>query len=182
MWACLQAGLGLDQPGPGPARAWTSPGLACKPRSSSSISSGLHSHAASALCSQSKKPWIESTFSKRECVYILPVSKDPHRYVPCRPALLCLCWSPWPRSNSPALSQQGPAAAEAFSLSVCPATAALTGNVQSACFCTHQHVCSCSLSDGIPLVVLLPFGSGSSGGPMASASWSFSCLSWLLFT
>lgn len=41
----------------------------------------LPSHAASALCSQSKKPWIESTFSKRECVYVLPVSKDPHRYV-----------------------------------------------------------------------------------------------------
>ncbi|KAJ3594183.1 hypothetical protein NHX12_006514 [Muraenolepis orangiensis] len=28
---------------------------------------------------QSQKPWIESTFNKRECVYILPVSKDPHR-------------------------------------------------------------------------------------------------------
>uniref|UniRef100_A0A673B200 Transient receptor potential cation channel, subfamily M, member 7 n=1 Tax=Sphaeramia orbicularis TaxID=375764 RepID=A0A673B200_9TELE len=28
---------------------------------------------------QSLKPWIESTFTKRECVYILPVSKDPHR-------------------------------------------------------------------------------------------------------
>uniref|UniRef100_A0A8C5NHK3 non-specific serine/threonine protein kinase n=1 Tax=Gouania willdenowi TaxID=441366 RepID=A0A8C5NHK3_GOUWI len=27
----------------------------------------------------SQKPWIESTFTKRECVYILPVSKDPHR-------------------------------------------------------------------------------------------------------
>uniref|UniRef100_A0A8D3D1F1 Transient receptor potential cation channel, subfamily M, member 7 n=1 Tax=Scophthalmus maximus TaxID=52904 RepID=A0A8D3D1F1_SCOMX len=35
------------------------------------------------LCSQSQKPWIESTFTKRECVYILPVSKDPHRYVCC---------------------------------------------------------------------------------------------------
>lgn len=31
---------------------------------------------------QSQKPWIESTFTKRECVHILPVSKDPHRYVP----------------------------------------------------------------------------------------------------
>ncbi|XP_030275067.1 transient receptor potential cation channel subfamily M member 7-like [Sparus aurata] len=26
-----------------------------------------------------QKPWIESTFTNRECVYILPVSKDPHR-------------------------------------------------------------------------------------------------------
>uniref|UniRef100_A0A7N8XJW7 non-specific serine/threonine protein kinase n=1 Tax=Mastacembelus armatus TaxID=205130 RepID=A0A7N8XJW7_9TELE len=32
---------------------------------------------------QSQKSWIESTFTKRECVYILPVSKDPHRYVCC---------------------------------------------------------------------------------------------------
>uniref|UniRef100_A0A7N8YBJ9 non-specific serine/threonine protein kinase n=1 Tax=Mastacembelus armatus TaxID=205130 RepID=A0A7N8YBJ9_9TELE len=31
----------------------------------------------------SQKSWIESTFTKRECVYILPVSKDPHRYVCC---------------------------------------------------------------------------------------------------
>lgn len=29
---------------------------------------------------QSQKSWIERTFTKRECVYILPVSKDPHRY------------------------------------------------------------------------------------------------------
>uniref|UniRef100_A0A7N8X562 non-specific serine/threonine protein kinase n=1 Tax=Mastacembelus armatus TaxID=205130 RepID=A0A7N8X562_9TELE len=35
------------------------------------------------LRSQSQKSWIESTFTKRECVYILPVSKDPHRYVCC---------------------------------------------------------------------------------------------------
>ncbi|KAK3570923.1 hypothetical protein QTP86_030456, partial [Hemibagrus guttatus] len=28
---------------------------------------------------KSQKSWIESTFTKRECVYILPVSKDPHR-------------------------------------------------------------------------------------------------------
>uniref|UniRef100_A0A673Z2H3 non-specific serine/threonine protein kinase n=1 Tax=Salmo trutta TaxID=8032 RepID=A0A673Z2H3_SALTR len=28
----------------------------------------------------SQKSWIESTFTKRECVHILPVSKDPHRY------------------------------------------------------------------------------------------------------
>uniref|UniRef100_A0A4W5MNK9 Transient receptor potential cation channel, subfamily M, member 7 n=1 Tax=Hucho hucho TaxID=62062 RepID=A0A4W5MNK9_9TELE len=27
----------------------------------------------------SQKSWIESTFTKRECVHILPVSKDPHR-------------------------------------------------------------------------------------------------------
>lgn len=58
--------------------------------------------AACALClqlllsflSQSQKPWIESTFNKRECVYILPVSKDPHRYVlrlpAVRPALIVM--------------------------------------------------------------------------------------------
>lgn len=33
------------------------------------------------LSLQSQKSWIESTFTKRECVYILPVSKDPHRYI-----------------------------------------------------------------------------------------------------
>ncbi|KAF3832389.1 hypothetical protein F7725_026054 [Dissostichus mawsoni] len=27
----------------------------------------------------SQKPWIESTFTKRECVYILPVQRTPHR-------------------------------------------------------------------------------------------------------
>uniref|UniRef100_H3CXZ4 non-specific serine/threonine protein kinase n=1 Tax=Tetraodon nigroviridis TaxID=99883 RepID=H3CXZ4_TETNG len=44
---------------------------------------------------QSKKPWIESTFSKRECVYILPVSKDPHRCLPgcqiCQQLVRCCC-------------------------------------------------------------------------------------------
>ncbi len=46
-------------------------------------SAAVHSsqYATVSLCSQSQKPWIESTFTKRECVYILPVSKDPHRYV-----------------------------------------------------------------------------------------------------
>ncbi|TNM90323.1 hypothetical protein fugu_002612 [Takifugu bimaculatus] len=43
----------------------------------------------------SKKPWIESTFSKRECVYILPVSKDPHRCLPgcqvCQQLVRCCC-------------------------------------------------------------------------------------------
>uniref|UniRef100_A0A7M4FCE4 Transient receptor potential cation channel subfamily M member 7 n=1 Tax=Crocodylus porosus TaxID=8502 RepID=A0A7M4FCE4_CROPO len=28
---------------------------------------------------QSQKSWIENTFTKRECVYIIPTSKDPHR-------------------------------------------------------------------------------------------------------
>uniref|UniRef100_A0A663LS79 Transient receptor potential cation channel subfamily M member 7 n=1 Tax=Athene cunicularia TaxID=194338 RepID=A0A663LS79_ATHCN len=28
---------------------------------------------------QSQKSWIENTFTKRECVYIIPSSKDPHR-------------------------------------------------------------------------------------------------------
>lgn len=41
------------------------------------------------FCSQSQKSWIESTFTKRECVYILPVSKDPHRYV-LRPTVVSL--------------------------------------------------------------------------------------------
>uniref|UniRef100_A0A671YEM5 non-specific serine/threonine protein kinase n=1 Tax=Sparus aurata TaxID=8175 RepID=A0A671YEM5_SPAAU len=37
-----------------------------------------------------QKPWIESTFTNRECVYILPVSKDPHRYV-LRCTVVCCC-------------------------------------------------------------------------------------------
>uniref|UniRef100_A0A673I7B3 non-specific serine/threonine protein kinase n=1 Tax=Sinocyclocheilus rhinocerous TaxID=307959 RepID=A0A673I7B3_9TELE len=36
---------------------------------------------------QSQKSWIEHSFTKRECVYILPVSKDPHRYR----VLMCVC-------------------------------------------------------------------------------------------
>ncbi|XP_038123665.1 transient receptor potential cation channel subfamily M member 7 isoform X3 [Cyprinodon tularosa] len=44
---------------------------------------------------QSQKPWIESTFTKRECVYILPVSKDPHRCLPgcqiCQQLVRCCC-------------------------------------------------------------------------------------------
>ncbi|KAM9408888.1 transient receptor potential cation channel subfamily M member 7 isoform 2-T2 [Pholidichthys leucotaenia] len=43
----------------------------------------------------SQKPWIESTFTKRECVYILPVSKDPHRCLPgcqvCQQLIRCCC-------------------------------------------------------------------------------------------
>uniref|UniRef100_A0A672V9L4 non-specific serine/threonine protein kinase n=1 Tax=Strigops habroptila TaxID=2489341 RepID=A0A672V9L4_STRHB len=31
---------------------------------------------------QSQKSWIENTFTKRECVYIIPSSKDPHRCLP----------------------------------------------------------------------------------------------------
>uniref|UniRef100_A0A8C7Y5Y4 non-specific serine/threonine protein kinase n=1 Tax=Oryzias sinensis TaxID=183150 RepID=A0A8C7Y5Y4_9TELE len=50
---------------------------------------------ASSLCSQSQKPWIEVTFTKRECVYILPVSKDPHRCLPgcqiCQQLVRCCC-------------------------------------------------------------------------------------------
>ncbi|MBN3296361.1 TRPM7 protein, partial [Amia calva] len=45
--------------------------------------------------SQSQKSWIESTFTKRECVYILPVSKDPHRCLPgcqiCQQLVRCCC-------------------------------------------------------------------------------------------
>ena len=44
-------------------------------------------HSIFSLCLQSQKPWIESTFTKRECVYVLPVSKDPHRYVLSRSAV-----------------------------------------------------------------------------------------------
>uniref|UniRef100_A0A3P8VW11 non-specific serine/threonine protein kinase n=1 Tax=Cynoglossus semilaevis TaxID=244447 RepID=A0A3P8VW11_CYNSE len=43
----------------------------------------------------SQKPWIESTFTKRECVHILPVSKDPHRCLPgcqiCQQLVRCCC-------------------------------------------------------------------------------------------
>ncbi|XP_063737078.1 transient receptor potential cation channel subfamily M member 7 isoform X2 [Eleginops maclovinus] len=43
----------------------------------------------------SQKPWIESTFTRRECVYILPVSKDPHRCLPgcqiCQQLVRCCC-------------------------------------------------------------------------------------------
>ncbi|XP_062418003.1 transient receptor potential cation channel subfamily M member 7 [Pungitius pungitius] len=43
----------------------------------------------------SQKPWIESTFTKRECVYILPVSKEPHRCLPgcqiCQQLVRCCC-------------------------------------------------------------------------------------------
>uniref|UniRef100_A0A672JQM2 non-specific serine/threonine protein kinase n=1 Tax=Salarias fasciatus TaxID=181472 RepID=A0A672JQM2_SALFA len=47
-------------------------------------------YALSSSLAPSQKPWIESTFTKRECVYILPVSKDPHRYVL---QLTCCCVS-----------------------------------------------------------------------------------------
>ncbi|XP_072574041.1 transient receptor potential cation channel subfamily M member 7 isoform X2 [Paramormyrops kingsleyae] len=41
------------------------------------------------------KSWVERTFTKRECVYILPVSKDPHRCLPgcqiCQQLVRCCC-------------------------------------------------------------------------------------------
>ncbi|KAB5574590.1 hypothetical protein PHYPO_G00210700 [Pangasianodon hypophthalmus] len=44
---------------------------------------------------ESQKSWIESTFTKRECVYILPASKDPHRCLPgcqiCQQLVRCCC-------------------------------------------------------------------------------------------
>ncbi|XP_073784915.1 transient receptor potential cation channel subfamily M member 7 isoform X6 [Danio rerio] len=44
---------------------------------------------------QSQKSWIEHTFTRRECVYILPVSKDPHRCLPgcqiCQQLVRCCC-------------------------------------------------------------------------------------------
>uniref|UniRef100_A0A8C9TH31 non-specific serine/threonine protein kinase n=1 Tax=Scleropages formosus TaxID=113540 RepID=A0A8C9TH31_SCLFO len=43
----------------------------------------------------SQKSWIESTFTKRECVYFVPVSKELHRCVPgcqiCQKLLRCHC-------------------------------------------------------------------------------------------
>uniref|UniRef100_A0ACB8E5Z1 Transient receptor putative cation channel sub M member 7 n=1 Tax=Sphaerodactylus townsendi TaxID=933632 RepID=A0ACB8E5Z1_9SAUR len=45
------------------------------------------------VCSQ--KSWIENTFTKRECVYIIPSSKDPHRCLPgcqiCQQLVRCCC-------------------------------------------------------------------------------------------
>ncbi|NXP79843.1 TRPM7 protein, partial [Ramphastos sulfuratus] len=44
---------------------------------------------------QSQKTWIENTFTKRECVYIIPSSKDPHRCLPgcqiCQQLVRCCC-------------------------------------------------------------------------------------------
>uniref|UniRef100_A0A8C6YH27 non-specific serine/threonine protein kinase n=1 Tax=Naja naja TaxID=35670 RepID=A0A8C6YH27_NAJNA len=44
---------------------------------------------------QSQKSWIENTFTKRECVYIIPSSKDPHRCLPgcqiCQQLIRCCC-------------------------------------------------------------------------------------------
>ncbi|MBN3290125.1 TRPM7 protein, partial [Polypterus senegalus] len=40
---------------------------------------GLQRHCLQMMNCTSQKSWIENTFTKRECVYILPVSKDPHR-------------------------------------------------------------------------------------------------------
>ncbi|XP_067999829.1 transient receptor potential cation channel subfamily M member 7 [Melanerpes formicivorus] len=43
----------------------------------------------------SQKTWIENTFTKRECVYIIPTSKDPHRCLPgcqiCQQLVRCCC-------------------------------------------------------------------------------------------
>ncbi|XP_026565751.1 transient receptor potential cation channel subfamily M member 7 [Pseudonaja textilis] len=43
----------------------------------------------------SQKSWIENTFTKRECVYIIPSSKDPHRCLPgcqiCQQLVRCCC-------------------------------------------------------------------------------------------
>ncbi|XP_055010390.1 transient receptor potential cation channel subfamily M member 7 isoform X1 [Boleophthalmus pectinirostris] len=43
----------------------------------------------------SQKPWIESTFCKRECVYMLTVSREPHRCLPgcqiCQQLVRCYC-------------------------------------------------------------------------------------------
>ncbi|CAO2578954.1 Transient receptor potential cation channel subfamily M member 7 [Lemmus lemmus] len=43
----------------------------------------------------SQKSWLESTLTKRECVYIIPSSKDPHRCLPgcqiCQQLVRCFC-------------------------------------------------------------------------------------------
>nr|XP_033775788.1 transient receptor potential cation channel subfamily M member 7 [Geotrypetes seraphini] len=43
----------------------------------------------------SQKSWIESSFTKRECIYIIPSSKDPHRCLPgcqiCQQLVRCCC-------------------------------------------------------------------------------------------
>ncbi|KAG7268501.1 hypothetical protein CRUP_025893, partial [Coryphaenoides rupestris] len=53
------------------------------------------SSSVSTVKRMSQKSWIESTFTKRECVYILPVSKDPHRCLPgcqiCQQLVRCCC-------------------------------------------------------------------------------------------
>uniref|UniRef100_A0A8B9TRT5 non-specific serine/threonine protein kinase n=1 Tax=Anas platyrhynchos TaxID=8839 RepID=A0A8B9TRT5_ANAPL len=47
------------------------------------------------LLNPSQKSWIENTFTKRECVYIIPSSKDPHRCLPgcqiCQQLVRCCC-------------------------------------------------------------------------------------------
>uniref|UniRef100_A0A803YL00 non-specific serine/threonine protein kinase n=1 Tax=Meleagris gallopavo TaxID=9103 RepID=A0A803YL00_MELGA len=47
------------------------------------------------LLGLSQKSWIENTFTKRECVYIIPSSKDPHRCLPgcqiCQQLVRCCC-------------------------------------------------------------------------------------------
>ncbi|KAG8440538.1 hypothetical protein GDO86_006327 [Hymenochirus boettgeri] len=44
---------------------------------------------------ESQKSWIENTFTKRECIYIIPSSKDPHRCLPgcqiCQQLVRCCC-------------------------------------------------------------------------------------------
>ncbi|XP_059809118.1 transient receptor potential cation channel subfamily M member 7 isoform X2 [Hypanus sabinus] len=44
---------------------------------------------------ESQKSWIENTFTRRECVYIIPSSKDPHRCLPgcqiCQQLVRCCC-------------------------------------------------------------------------------------------
>ncbi|XP_069481057.1 transient receptor potential cation channel subfamily M member 7 isoform X2 [Ambystoma mexicanum] len=43
----------------------------------------------------SQKSWIENTFNKRECTYLIPSSKDPHRCLPgcqiCQQLVRCCC-------------------------------------------------------------------------------------------
>ncbi|XP_044294506.1 transient receptor potential cation channel subfamily M member 7 isoform X6 [Varanus komodoensis] len=55
----------------------------------------FHSNGHCFLILQSQKSWIENTFTKRECVYIIPSSKDPHRCLPgcqiCQQLVRCCC-------------------------------------------------------------------------------------------
>ncbi|XP_075570273.1 transient receptor potential cation channel subfamily M member 7 [Pelecanus crispus] len=58
------------------------------------VENGLTAYGMRTLQS-SQKSWIENTFTKRECVYIIPSSKDPHRCLPgcqiCQQLVRCCC-------------------------------------------------------------------------------------------
>ncbi|XP_057578154.1 transient receptor potential cation channel subfamily M member 7 isoform X3 [Hippopotamus amphibius kiboko] len=59
------------------------------------VSSVALEKSCSCFKPKSQKSWIESTLTKRECVYIIPSSKDPHRCLPgcqiCQQLVRCFC-------------------------------------------------------------------------------------------